>query len=317
MENPKLSAEMLGRRGGAEPAPVPTLKEGLSADARGGGRAQTPAELPVVEPPRPEKHKTAQEAGQRPSAPPSVDLKKPAEPSKPSPSGVPAPPKEDGGGKSNAMLFVALGGVLLVVLLAGGLGAFLIFGGDDDGEGEEPAQDAGVVAKDEDVGGEKDPKPEPKADVGVKVEVPPTKDAGEPPKATTGKVVVFSTPEVDVYHEGKKLGRAPAPFTLPLGEQTLTLRDDASGIYKVVKVKVAAQGLPEEVSEAFEFGRLKLQLKDKAAPITLDGRSLSGDLSKSISLNEGPHTVTVVDGGKPVEKKVEIKADQETVLTLP
>lgn len=226
---------------------------------------------------------------------------------RPEPSVSSPPVAESGGG--NKGLVLALVGVLGLLLLVAAGGGLYFFSSQEDGEKKPVAhKDAGVSHKAADAGvvshKGKDAADSPQIDQGK----------ADPPAAETGKVVVISTPPVHVFHEGKDLGATPLKVALPLGSQSLTLRDPRRGIFKEVTVKVDPKTMGE-VLQTFEFGSVAAKLP--ATPglqLWVDGAPFPGDASKPIILSAGPHLLELKDakGDATASRPVTVEPDKES-----
>ncbi len=182
------------------------------------------------------------------------------------------PPARGPGGKR--LLVGALAGG---IVLAGGAGVALLAG-----RGGPAAPDVGV---------QRAPPPDAAARP-----LPP--DAAEPARAdaaaapepvATGLVEVTSSPEANVIHKGKLLGRTPGTFRLPVGPQILVFSNPSLRLERAMAVVVSA-GKTSRLNARHRKGWLDVRVSPWAE-VRLDGRVLGTTPLPEKEVWEGKHVL--------------------------
>lgn len=215
------------------------------------------------------------------------------------PEDAPEPPvTSSGGGGASGLLIAAAGLVVLALVAVAAAGAWYFATQPTDPDPDKA--DVGVVATaDTGHGAERDAEAEP--------------DVAKAPEV--GKVVVVTSPASTVYYDGKSEGRTPVKLKLPVGKQTIVLRDLKNGISRSIEVDVKS-GKPTEVLESFEFGMAKLRFPSGKAKLAVDGVEWKGDLKRPLRLSTGTHALELTMQGRtdPLTASVTIKAGETATV---
>lgn len=131
-------------------------------------------------------------------------------------------------------------------------------------------------------------------------------------------------PEAEVVVDGQVVGRTPMPYSLTLmpgkrvvelrragylpAQKEITLGDGAGG--------TLAFDLEEDRNATADWGRLALQISEREAQVTVDGRS-RGVYRESLRLPAGMHAVRIERGGfEPIDRSVEVRPNAETAVRV-
>jgi hypothetical protein len=146
--------------------------------------------------------------------------------------------------------------------------------------------------------------PAPKPTVAAPTRVEPTRvvveqtvDAGNGESRTVltnaGTVRIVTEPDTNVFVDGKDLGPQPVLITLPVGKQSVILRNDKLGFKRAVFVDVLANQ-QTSVRFAFATGWIEIDAPE-GAKISVDGKATP---SRHVQVWEGVHKVEVTHSNK-------------------
>ncbi len=136
----------------------------------------------------------------------------------------------------------------------------------------------------------------------------PVKPEAEPAAELPGRarVTLQSTPEADVYLDGKAVGRTPLALPVKYGSHKLRFEEPQQFLSKTVALNV-----PEgrEYNKAFVFQPARLFVMAPDGSTIFIGKRKAGRVPGPVSLYEGTYTVRVVYEplGLDVTKKLELK----------
>lgn len=150
------------------------------------------------------------------------------------------------------------------------------------------------------------PEPERVAEPEPVVEAPPPAEIIEPLEGRA-RVMLQSTPEANVFIDGKAVGRTPLALPVRFGSHKVRFEDTAAGLSRTVKLEVPKE---REYSKAFVFEKARLfVLAPNGANVFLGKRKI-GQVPKPVALYEGTHVVRVVyePTGLDVTKTLVLKA---------
>jgi serine/threonine-protein kinase len=137
----------------------------------------------------------------------------------------------------------------------------------------------------------------------------PAGDTKTPPAKVTTLLQLAVQPPVDVFLEGKKLGRTPLKVPLPPGAYTLELSNPAKGVKATRSITVGPRGTTKQ---SLRLGKGSVVVRAPAgARILVDGRKAQSKLS----LYEGEHHIVVTAGKARWEKSFQLDANERRVLT--
>jgi hypothetical protein len=161
------------------------------------------------------------------------------------------------------------------------------------------ATDPGEVTK---IAHAKEAPPKPNPSVMQRTEAPrvvveQTVDAGHGESRTVlaaaGTVRIVTDPDTNVFVDGKDLGPQPVLVTLPVGKQSVLLRNDKLGFKRTVSVDVVPNELTA-VRFAFSMGWIEIDAPE-GAKVSIDGKATTG---RHIQVWEGTHKVEVAHSDK-------------------
>jgi hypothetical protein len=131
----------------------------------------------------------------------------------------------------------------------------------------------------------------------ARVVVEQTVDAGHGESRTVlaaaGTVRIVTDPDTNVFVDGKDFGPQPVLITLPVGKQSVLLRNDKLGFKRTVSVDVVPNELTA-VRFAFSMGWIEIDAPD-GARVSIDGKATTG---RHIQVWEGTHKVEVTHSDK-------------------
>jgi tRNA A-37 threonylcarbamoyl transferase component Bud32 len=129
-----------------------------------------------------------------------------------------------------------------------------------------------------------------------------------------GKLNLSSSPWVDVYHAGKKMGTTPlAEIRFQEGAHRLVLRNPLLNIEKTITVKIVADKTEKMSIDMMEGirGQLKINVHPWAY-VYVDGKNMGSTPLNPLELTVGEHTVLVENEklGKKRSFRITIKANE-------
>jgi hypothetical protein len=131
----------------------------------------------------------------------------------------------------------------------------------------------------------------------ARVVVEQTVDAGHGESRTVlaaaGTVRIVTDPDTNVFVDGKDFGPQPVLVTLPVGKQSVLLRNDKLGFKRTVSVDVVPNELTA-VRFAFSMGWIEIDAPE-GARVGIDGKATTG---RHIQVWEGTHKVEVTHSDK-------------------
>jgi serine/threonine-protein kinase len=308
MENfetaPAVESEVLAPTGDYEPPPSAyrssaNLLQVISSIPQ---PADEPTGETTPEPVKPEpaqaKEPTAETVPETPAPKPAPTPAPAQPPPTPAPAPAPtyvAPPQQRVEYRTPTWLLVVVG----MLVMGAAFGAFLAFKGDPPPPPPPPVATPTPTPT-------PDPVPEPKPDPA------PDPEPVEPPPPTEGRLVINSSPPMDLYVNGKKVGNGKVTLTKKPGTYKVKGKNSKERLSRSKTVTVKA-GKTAKASFIVRKGKLNVATPP-GCTVYIDGRKVS---SFPVSLYQGRHKVVVKKAGfEDYRHSVTIRPGLEGTLTV-